>query len=810
MNPPAHASLARISLLCLAILACACGAQAGLVIVKDGQPKSVIVVAAKPTPTARHAAEELQRFVELMSGAKLPIQPDSASLPAGAPMLLVGRSTFTAGLKLPAGEDRERTREGFVLQTRRNALVLAGNEDAEYHGTEYAVYELLNRLGCRWYFPGDFGQVVPRSPTIEVPDLDVSQKPSFVVRNIWASGWADRAPGLDEWLLRNKGTPRGGFAFPGDGTIHQLVPRAKYGKDFPDIYAMNKDGQRQDDRTPAQDVMLCTTHPKAVELAAASIVEHLRAHPEANSYGFSAPDNAALCSCSNCVARMHGFYQDSGIGESISDPYFNFVNNLAWEVNRTFPDKYIVTLAYASRVVPPEGLDRPWNPNIIVQLAQLRISAFRPIGATNDFSALRQLRTLAAWSRVSPKMLVYDYDPHADLSRMPFWRSRSIASDMRLYKRHGVVGFTTEGNNTFFRTGLNYYMRARCMWDAESDPDAVLEDFYQRFFGPAAEPMKAFCEAVEAMLLESPDHLTWQPIAVDWTPTYPPERVAALAPLLDRAESLADTPEVKQRLQLYRILHAYMTDYLRVCSLEREGRYGEALAELDRLPPLIEAAQAIQPGLLPPDPKWVLAESSGIAYLKTRLTVLAGCAGGPTSVRLGRAPAAGQFRADPGNIGLFEQWQRDDIAAQLEWNPIELTRDWGLNGHRDEQGYAYDGIGWYRIRMRISKPSSGRAQLVAPLLFAEKAWVWVNGQLVCSPSSLTSDLKAGPTPGRALWVSIRGYVSLAVDIHDQIRPDAENALTFRLQGSTERAQHRGLAAVPFVWAPQEALQGDGR
>lgn len=790
----------------LASLPLADRADAGLVIVDEGRPRAVIVVASNATATARRAAEELQRFVGLMSGATLPIQPDSAPLPPDAPRLLVGRSAFTSGLQLPAGDDRDRTREGFVLRTQSNALLLAGNEDGEYHGTEYAVYELLERLGCRWFFPGEYGQVVPALKTIEVPDLNVSQKPSFVVRNIWASGWADRTPGLEEWLLRNKGTPRGGFAFPGDGTIHQLVPRARYATNYPDIYAMGKDGRRQDDRTPAQDVMLCTTHPKAVELAAASIVENLRAHPEANSYGFSAPDNAALCYCSNCVARMHGFYQDSGIGESISDPYFNFVNNLAWEVNRQLPDKYIVTLAYASRVVPPEGLDRPWNTNIIVQLAQLRISAFRPIGATNDFSALRQLRTLSAWSRVSPKMLVYDYDPHADLSRMPFWRSRSIASDMRLYKRHGVIGFTTEGNNTFFRTGLNYYMRARCMWDVDSDPDAVLDDFYRSFFGPAAAPMKEFCEAIESMLLESPDHLTWQPIAVDWTPTYPPERVAALGPLLDRAEGLAGTPDLKKRIQLYRILHGYMTTYLRICALERDGRYREALAELDRLTPLIDAAQAIQPGLLPPDPKWVLAESSGIAYLTTRLTALARCVDSPSGELLGRASGTGQFLKDPGNIGLFEQWQREDVASRLSWDPIDLTRSWGLLGYRDTQGYAYDGIGWYRVRMRISKPGSGRAQLVAPLLFAEKAWVWVNGQLVCSPSSLTSDLKIGPTPGRALWVNVRGYVAMAVDIHDQIRPNAENTVTFRLQGSTDRAQHHGIASVPFVWAPRQSTE----
>lgn len=791
----------RILFFFLATLILSSSAYA-LTIVKDGQPEAVIITAEKPGASAQHAAQELQKFVELMSGTKLPIQTDAAAPPVGKALLLVGRSKLTTGVNIPSGVDRDFTREGFVLKTRGNSLILAGNEDGEYHGTEYSVYELLERLGCRWYFPGEFGQVVPKLKTIEVPNIDLTQRPSFAVRNIWTSGWADVTGDMDAWLLRNKGTPRGGFAFPGDGSIQNLVPLSKHAKQFPEIYAMDKTGKRQDEKTPEHLTMLCTTNPQAVKIAAQSIGDYFRAHPAANSYGFSAPDNAAICYCPDCMARMHDFYQDSNIGESISDPYFNFVNNLAWEVNKEFPDKYIVTLAYATRVVPPEGLDRPWNPNIVIQLAQLRVSAMRPIGTPTDVFAMRQLRTLQAWSRITPKMLVYDYDPHADLSRMPFWRSRAIASDMRLYHKNNVVGFTTEGYNTFFRTGLNYYIRARCMWDVNANPDALLADYYKGFFGPAAEPMQQFGESIESMLQATPDNFAWQPLSVDWIPTYPPAKVAALGKLLGLAETLAATPELKQRVQLYRILHNYMTAYNKVFTLEYSGRYAEALTELDTVTKHIAEAQAIQPGLLPPDPNWVLDEGRGLAFLKTYLTELADRAGGKRGELLGRAPATAEFLKDPKNIGLYEQWQRDDVASKVKWQPIDLTRDWGLNGHRDEQGYAYDGIGWYRMKMQVKTPAAGRAQLIVPLVFAEKMWIWMNGQLVCSPTNLMADSKVGPTPGQAVWVNNRGYISVAVDVHDQLRPNAENTVTLRMIGTLERAQHRGLGDVPFVWAPR--------
>jgi len=792
----------RTRIIWLLLLGLGGGALAGPVIVKDGKPAAVIVTAAKPSESAARAAAELQKFVALMSGATLSIQTDATVQPAAQPLLLVGKSLLVKGVEIPSGNDRNFSREGFVIKTAGNQVILAGNEVGDYRGTEYAVYRLLDRLGCRWYYPGNFGQVIPKMATITLPDLNLSEKPSFPVRGIWMSGWADNTGEMEPWLIRNLGTSRVGFAFPGDGTIHKLVPIDKYGKDFPDVYAMNKDGKRQDAATRGEWVMLCTTNPKTVELAAQTITDHFRAHPAENSYAFSAPDNNAVCYCPDCTARMHDILLDSGIGESISDPYFNFVNNLAWKVNETYPDKYLVVLSYASRVATPEGLDRPWNPRIIIQLAQLRVSAIRPIGTPTDYSALRQLRTLKAWSRIAPTMLIYDYDPHADLSNMPFWRPRAIAEDMRLYQRNNVIGFSTEGQNVFFRTGLNYYIRARLMWDVNANVDALLDDYYTRFFGPAAAPMKRFTEEIMAMLQQTPDRISWQPLLIDWTLVYPPERLAPLGKLLDQADALATTPELKTRIRLHRILLNYMQTYNRMSALECAGQYAGALAELEKLAGFVEQAQAIQPGLLPPNPQWVINDGNGVGSMRQYLTTLADRAGGKLGELLGRAPETAQFLTDPNNIGYYEQWQRDDVADTVKWNALKLTKDWGLSGYQDAQGYAYDGLGWYRFAMAVKKPTAGRAQLMVPCVYAEKLWVWVNGHMVCSPTNMTGDPKVGPVPGKAVAINKRGRIMLMVDIHDHLKPNAVNTFTFRMSGSLDRVQHRGFTSIPFVWAPK--------
>lgn len=109
-------------------------AHARLLLVADGKPRAVILTAAEPSASAKHAAEELQHFLELMSGAKLPIQTDATPQPKDAALLLVGRSKLTSGVNIPSGTDRDFNKEGFVLKTRGNSLILAGNEDGDYNG----------------------------------------------------------------------------------------------------------------------------------------------------------------------------------------------------------------------------------------------------------------------------------------------------------------------------------------------------------------------------------------------------------------------------------------------------------------------------------------------------------------------------------------------------------------------------------------------------------------------------------------------------------------------------------------------------
>ena len=50
-----------------------------------------------------------------------------------------------------------------------------------------------------------------------------------------------------------------------------------------------------------------------------------------------------------------------------------------------------------------------------------------------------------------------------------------------------------DGHATWFNH-LNVYVTTRYYWDADQDIEALLNEYYEKFYGPAAKEMKAFIE----------------------------------------------------------------------------------------------------------------------------------------------------------------------------------------------------------------------------------------------------------------------------------------------------------------------------
>lgn len=165
-------------------------AEAGdsrLQLVADGRARAQIVVPANPQPVEQHAAEELQKYILQMSGAKLPI---------GSAVAKEGVNIYI-GSAAPSGRvdlsEAALGRDGYVVEVSDKDVILAG---VESHSCLYAVYQLLERhLGCGFFEDGD---QVPRQATVELPIVHDVAKPRFDWR-ICYSCMQDAYSGMRWW-----------------------------------------------------------------------------------------------------------------------------------------------------------------------------------------------------------------------------------------------------------------------------------------------------------------------------------------------------------------------------------------------------------------------------------------------------------------------------------------------------------------------------------------------------------------------------------------------------------------------------------
>ncbi|RKY04976.1 hypothetical protein DRP77_02310, partial [Candidatus Poribacteria bacterium] len=193
---------------------------AGFTMVEEGRPVSAIVIGGEASPTERHAAAELAKYVEMMSGAALPLLVEGEAK-GFANLVLIGRPETNGLIReltekgaLQLSEDWPGL-DGFVIKTAREGdksfLVLGGSRD---RGTLYAVYHLLERfLHVGFFWDGDF---VPERATISLPPIDLAERPRFRIRlSISGCGCAATYSyagfwGFEEWkreldwLVKNK------------------------------------------------------------------------------------------------------------------------------------------------------------------------------------------------------------------------------------------------------------------------------------------------------------------------------------------------------------------------------------------------------------------------------------------------------------------------------------------------------------------------------------------------------------------------------------------------------------------------------
>lgn len=492
---------------CVAAVAPGSLLAAGLTLAAGGRSEYRIVTAPSPPPSTRYAAEELQRFLEQIAGARLPIVADTE--PATGHEIFVGRNARldSLGVKIDLPG---LGREGYVLRTVGSRLVIVGGEP---RGTLYGVYALLDdQLGCRWFTPGIAR--IPRKETVTLPALDERKVPVFEYRETytWESydgDWMARnrlngaggrgrllerqgiRPPVPELEARHGGSIRFGFGFFVH-TLEKIIPAKPYFDQHPEYFALWKG--RPDPR------QMCCTHEDVIRLCTEGILKGMREQPEATVFSLSQNDNMIYCECERCQAIARREQTPMG-------PLLHLVNRVAEATEREFPDKIVETLAYVWSRRPPKAM-RP-RPNVVIRLCDIECCFAHPLASGCTARNQAFVDDLQAWSKRCDRLWIWDYTTNYAHYLLPLPNKRLLDDNIRLFAANRATGVFEQG--TYDTTdselvALKAYLIARFLWNPESDARQATAEFLDAYYGPAAQPVAAYLDLVHDYAENQPVH----------------------------------------------------------------------------------------------------------------------------------------------------------------------------------------------------------------------------------------------------------------------------------------------------------------
>ena len=564
-------------------------ASQGAVSIEAGKT-DVVLVADVPEAT-RLAAVEMTNLLSKVLGAAVPLTC------APAP----GRTAVVVGdneLSRKAGIDvSSMKRDEFAGKVLDGKVFIAGRDDSRKklppakataylrreaiwqnqfeRATLFGVYAFLERYaGCRFYFPGELGTVLPRKAAISV-EGDFSSAPDFTVRRY---GYGDGK--VPDAVLAGFGGDAEAFKranfnrlrmeteyIPCCHGLNKFRYMKRFGNSHPEYFSLFSTGKRDNDVGRMGHVGHICYSSGVVEEIYQDVKAYLSGQP-ASSRGLSSwgknvngeyvdimsQDGMGKCHCAGCQSRY-----DNSLGPNYATEFI--WSNTVAIANRLTSEGIKGTLtqmAYRPYRRPPVTVDIPSN--VIVMVAENGPWSFRDMDRrTADDAEIR------SWtSKLGRKVWLWTYPlKTVGFAGVPQMAPRTWGRYFKFEAPHVFGAFAESESDIWLYNYLNYYVFSRVCWDNSTDVDAVVDEHHRLMFGAAADDMKRFYDELEEVWtarvvgkfadtplgpkLAPPDAVTL------WNDIYSAERLDSWKGLFDSASSKVASDSVEaRRVSLFR------------------------------------------------------------------------------------------------------------------------------------------------------------------------------------------------------------------------------------------------------------------
>ncbi len=545
-----HLAIVMVAAMGLAV----CTTRAARIeLVHDGAADATIVVANGKDDAPKRSAVDLQRYVEAITGVRLPIRTDGRRVEGVG--LYIGRCKPSREADLPPADV---TPEAFAIRVRDGNVFFAGRATP---AIEFAVVSFIeDRLGVRWYWPGPLGEVLPaRSPGRLAVDVDdevcvPDWSPRVWSGNSWYPSWRD-------WNRRNKlsiGPPLPRRQF--QNRVYDVFPPAKYAKTHPEYYPL-VNGKRWIPPKGVRHWRPCESNPEVQRLIVEYAAAYFKDHPESDGFSVGMDDIVRICGCPNCRA-MDASPKDYAL-HRFSDRHYKFVNLMARKIAERCPGKQVGTLIYQIVRPLPKTVER-LEPNVFGYMTQCAPEWWRPGRKLADMALTRE------WAKRCSQLYRYDYWGLGFLT--PRYCPHHVAEAMKFDKSLGLRGIYIEVYTCWPNTAPMIWAGSKMFWKTDLDVDELLDEFRTQMFGRASFIMKRYYGRLErSWNMPRAGRLGWghANVAVN-ARSMSVKDLEACERLLVEARQAADSNVVRKRIDVVKAGLAFGGYLIRIVALADE------------------------------------------------------------------------------------------------------------------------------------------------------------------------------------------------------------------------------------------------
>ena len=727
-------------------------AAEALTLASNGATNYAIVLPQKPTSQDQKAAQDLCKWLKIMTGVNFPIVTENTATKAETKIISIGKTSFASDVGF---KDDNLGNEGYAIEVKDKNLFLLGGK---MRGPINAVYALLEEdLGCRWYRRNT--ATIPHMKTLQfhpvprrfVPKLEIRDSEFIVARD-------------SVWSLRNRTMPTvytvtsearvpaeyGGsmeYAELYCHTFFRLVPKTLF-KTHPEYFSEN-DGKRNTHQ-------ICVSNPDVLKLVIAGVKGQLKRNPRAKFVSVSQEDGFPFCDCKECkkITDVEG---------SAAGPLIVFINKIADAIAKDYPNVKVSTLAYMDTTMPPKTI-KPRD-NVVIVLCMPP----RPFQTQEQQEEAKALAK--GWESLGAYIHYWDYVSNYHHSLVPIPNMQVVASNIRFFCKHNAKGVFH--NTTGFGTAdelMKSWVWAKQMWDPSRDTKALIRDFVYGYFGTSAVPVMEYQNLLWDTWEKKKDRLKdYDPIFPLENPMYTKEFIKKSLALFAKARKLASNEETLHRVEraelpvqyIYLVLlvknkpenPSQLKQFYTILDKFEKVANREKITHLNHWTTIKSLIASWRKGVsLKPNESRKFLARIGIEMRKAHVL---------------RIPAYWKFSLDENNKGVDNKYFSSDFNDN-NWGKCRTDLGYGW----EKQGFSKKSpmYGWYRQKLKLPDGITGKYLYLYFSAVDEDAYIYINGAEVLDHSCKATGL----TPAKIY------DAPFMLDVTKMLKRDKENLIAVRV------------------------------